>query len=203
MEEQNDTLGNTQFSKQNSLQRFKLTDSYVSLILGVIVVIAALILAVSFIRNKPSPTKEISSTSTQLSEVVDQIQKGAQKKDEQKKYSVVAGDTLWGIAESSYGTGFEWKTIADANKIVNPESLEVGTILVIPQVSSSSVIQESVAQDIKSITASSYTVEQDDNLWLIAVRAYGDGFKWVDIMRENNLVNPSLIHKGNTFKIPR
>ena len=53
------------------------------------------------------------------------------------------------------------------------------------------------------ITANTYTVVRGDNLWNIAVRAYGDGFKWTEIAKANNLANPSLIHSGNVFKLPR
>ncbi|PIZ97158.1 MAG: lectin, partial [Candidatus Levybacteria bacterium CG_4_10_14_0_2_um_filter_35_8] len=37
----------------------------------------------------------------------------------------------------------------------------------------------------------------------IAVRAYGDGYRWVDIARANGLENPDLIFSGNVLKIPR
>ena len=32
-----------------------------------------------------------------------------------RTYTVVAGDTLWGISERFYGTGFQWTTIRNAN----------------------------------------------------------------------------------------
>jgi nucleoid-associated protein YgaU len=32
------------------------------------------------------------------------------------EYTVQRGDTLWEIAEATYGTGFEWKKILDNNK---------------------------------------------------------------------------------------
>lgn len=48
----------------------------------------------------------------------------------------------------------------------------------------------------------SYTVVKGDNLWDIAVRAYGDGYRWSDIARANKLVNPSVIHAGNVLIIP-
>jgi nucleoid-associated protein YgaU len=40
-------------------------------------------------------------------------------------------------------------------------------------------------------------------LWTIAVRAYGDGYKWTEIAKANKLVNPNLIHPGNVFVLPR
>jgi nucleoid-associated protein YgaU len=48
----------------------------------------------------------------------------------------------------------------------------------------------------------SYTVVHGDNLWDIAVAAYGDGYRWVDIAEANDLVNPNIIHAGNVFVIP-
>lgn len=56
---------------------------------------------------------------------------------------------------------------------------------------------------ISTISGDSYTVVHGDNLWNIAVRAYGDGFKWTEIAKANNLSNPSIIHAGNHFVIPR
>lgn len=53
------------------------------------------------------------------------------------------------------------------------------------------------------IKGASYTVVQGDNLWNIAVRAYGDGYKWVEIAKANKLANPDLIHAGNKFVLPR
>ena len=58
-------------------------------------------------------------------------------------------------------------------------------------------------QGMEPITGSSYTVVHGDNLWDIAVRAYGDGYKWVEIANANDLANPNLIHTGNLFVIPR
>lgn len=62
---------------------------------------------------------------------------------------------------------------------------------------------EPVVPSQDAITGASYTVVRGDNLWNIAVRAYGDGYRWVDIARANNLANPDLIHAGNVFTLPR
>ncbi|MEK7534382.1 MAG: LysM peptidoglycan-binding domain-containing protein [Patescibacteria group bacterium] len=53
------------------------------------------------------------------------------------------------------------------------------------------------------IIGDSYKVAKEDSLWDIAVRAYGDGYKWVEIAKQNNLENPDLIFSENVLKIPR
>jgi len=48
------------------------------------------------------------------------------------KYIVVRGDSLWKIAEVHYGNGGEWKKIADANTLRNPNLIHVGAELELP-----------------------------------------------------------------------
>ena len=55
----------------------------------------------------------------------------------------------------------------------------------------------------EKITGNTYKIVPGDDLWQIAVRAYGDGYKWVDIAKANNLDNPDLIHSDNILTIPR
>lgn len=49
-----------------------------------------------------------------------------------RTYDVKAGDTLWAIATKYYGSGTNWKNIADANGVTDPRKLQVGKVLVIP-----------------------------------------------------------------------
>lgn len=51
-----------------------------------------------------------------------------------RTYTVVAGDTLYGIAQRFYNNGARWPVIFDANrtKISDPAKLAIGTQLVIP-----------------------------------------------------------------------
>ena len=54
------------------------------------------------------------------------------KPSEKKYYTVVSGDTLWGIAKRFYGNGSRYPEIAKANNISNPDIIYVGQVLLIP-----------------------------------------------------------------------
>ena len=47
-------------------------------------------------------------------------------------YTVVRGDTLWGIASKFYGNGSRYPEIAKANNISNPDLIHAGQKLLIP-----------------------------------------------------------------------
>ncbi len=48
------------------------------------------------------------------------------------RHTIVAGDTLWDIAEAAYGEGGKWRLIAKANRGVKARWLQVGKALTIP-----------------------------------------------------------------------
>ncbi|MFN3635757.1 MAG: 5'-nucleotidase C-terminal domain-containing protein [Rhizobium rhizophilum] len=47
-------------------------------------------------------------------------------------YKVVAGDSLWKIAEATYGDGMFWSKIAEANTLRNPNVISIGRELQLP-----------------------------------------------------------------------
>ncbi|MBU2326351.1 MAG: 5'-nucleotidase C-terminal domain-containing protein [Alphaproteobacteria bacterium] len=47
-------------------------------------------------------------------------------------YKVVAGDSLWKIAEATYGDGTFWSKIAEANMLRNPNVISIGRELQLP-----------------------------------------------------------------------
>lgn len=125
---------------------------------------------------------------------------------EKTKHKVTEGESLWKIAEDYYESGYNWVDIARENKISNPGIITVGQEISIPKVEAKSkTIAETkmVVNSPDPISGATYTVVKGDNLWEIAIRAYGDGYKWVEIAKENSLKNPSLIHSGNTLSLPR
>lgn len=120
-------------------------------------------------------------------------------------HTVVAGETLWSIAEDNYGSGYNWVDIKSANSLTT-DTIEIGQELSIPQVSAktpTSTVSIEQTETLTSIDGGSYTVTKGDSLWSIAVRSYGDGYKWVDIAKANELVNPNIIHPGNVLTLPR
>lgn len=48
------------------------------------------------------------------------------------KHTVVRGDSLWKIAEATYGNGNDWTRIAEANRLRNPNLLAIGQELELP-----------------------------------------------------------------------
>ncbi|OGD62694.1 hypothetical protein A2160_03935 [Candidatus Beckwithbacteria bacterium RBG_13_42_9] len=123
-------------------------------------------------------------------------------------YDVQAGDSLWKIAESKYGSGYNWVDIAMANNLTNPDQIESGQKLTLPKVEvkmpvvAQAVDAEALEKPV-SITGNSYTVQEGDNLWDIAVRAYADGYQWPKISEANQLANPDQIEVDQVLQLPR
>jgi len=120
----------------------------------------------------------------------------------QTTHTVQKGESLWAIAEKYYKSGYNWVDIAKENKLENPGFITDGQQITIPSVEPKlSTLSES--QTSEPISSSIYSVEKGDTLWSIAVRSYGDGYRWIDIAKENNLIHPNLIHHGNVLTLPR
>jgi nucleoid-associated protein YgaU len=219
--------------RRGLLDNLKFGESYTSLILGIIVVIVGTVLLLSLVRTR-SDAPQISSTNTSQN-ATDSAQfengdqgAGAESQNRNRvvkqgaTYTVQTGDTLWNIAESAYKSGYKWTEIARANKLSNPDSIEAGMKLSIPEIEQKIATTEPEKKDSDQqekketggaketkvdsdgkITGNQYTVKAGDSLWEISVRAYGDGYKWSEIAKANKLANPDLIHPGNKFTLPR
>ncbi|MCL6096683.1 MAG: LysM peptidoglycan-binding domain-containing protein [Patescibacteria group bacterium] len=184
-------------ARNSVFSKVKWGESYTSLFLGIVVVVVAAVLVFSFLKGK-----NFNRTSSTQSTSASQEQQA--NKPLPKTYLVKQGDDLWSISEKIYGSGYNWVDLVEVNKIENPELLYVGIKLTVPDVKAKLATgSKTVAQNVNAITGTSYTVTKGDYLWEIAIRAYGDGFKWVEIAKANKLVNPNLIHSGNVLKLPR
>lgn len=173
------------------LKTIKLNENTISMALGVLVVIVTGILIVNYFKDKSGQI--IPDLSTQTAE--------------ESEHIVAEGETLWSISEERYGSGYNWVDIYEANDLTS-ESLAVGQTLTLPEISAkepTATTTETIESEVveESSQAETYTVVQGDSLWDISVKAYGDGYKWVEIAKTNNLTNPDIIHVGNVLNLPR
>jgi len=173
----------------------KNSESLVSMFLGALVVVLVAVLAFNYFKNQQTINQDqIQSVEELNGEITD----SASAVKLPTTHTVAAGETLWSLAEKYYNNGFSYHEIADANNISNAADLEVGTKLTIPVAKVSAPLNV-----VDRIDGTSYTVVKSDNLWQISVRAYGDGYRWTEIAKANNLANPNFIHAGNVLTIPR
>jgi nucleoid-associated protein YgaU len=176
------------------LKALKLNESTVSMILGALVIVVVGVLVVNYFRGQEEGTTLPTGVTTEK----------VGSKELPTTHTVTAGETLWKIAETYYDSGYNWIDIAKENGLENPGLIESGQVLAIPKVEAktATVLKEAATGEI-SISGSTYTVVKGDNLWDISVRAYGDGYRWVEIAEENKLENPDIIHAGNVLILPR
>ncbi|MCL4387510.1 MAG: LysM peptidoglycan-binding domain-containing protein [Patescibacteria group bacterium] len=190
------------------LSDLKIGESYKSLFYGaltIVILIGIALLGLRTISHNRQATIDNGGISTA------NVNETAKPKNEAKTYAVVDGDNLWTISEKFYKTGYKWTEIAKINNLQNPSIISAGEKLIIPALAEEKTEVKTVALDqitqntnkSDKIEGNTYTVQRGDDLWDISVRAYGDGYKWAEIARANNLANPQIIHSGNVFKIPR
>jgi len=179
--------------------KFRWGESYTSLFLGLVIVVIAAILLFSLGRNRQTKqTSSVQDGPTNKEEKAEET-----KKDKtQKTYVVKKNDNLWSISEEIYKSGYNWVDIAAANKLSDPNLIFSGNKLIIPEIKMKAQAKQTEVET-NAIKGSSYKIIKGDNLWDIAVRAYGDGYKWVEIAKANKLTNPDLIFSENVLKIPR
>jgi len=193
------------------LKTIKLNESILSMLFGLVTVVLIGVIIFRLYRdNRPEITPDGAKTEV-AQEKVGEVQVTVDEQGNktpsqlQESVTVVKGDNLWTIALKNYGSGYNWVDIAKENKLKNPGVITVGQTLKLPKVAVKEVKSEAMtaASVPNKIEGGSYTVVKDDNLWTISVRAYSDGYKWVEIARANKLANPSYIEVGQVLKLPR
>jgi nucleoid-associated protein YgaU len=170
-------------------ESFETPDSYVSLALGLAVVLVVGMITFNYFKAKMQPGLT-GDKKTEASQAATMLP---------AKHTVVEGETLWSISEKYYKTGYNWVDIQKANDISNPDSIENGQTLTIPD---TKPIMPSGEVSSATTEKKSYTVVKGDSLWSIAVKNYNDGYKWVAIAEANHLVHPDTIHSGNVLVMP-
>lgn len=187
----------------------KIKENYQSIILGALVILVGLS-TLAKVSSKQQPG-EAAADKKEIKEV----KEVTKSPNETTKYTVKKGDTIWKIAELKYDSGYAWTEIAKANNLKNANMVEAGQTLTLPKMEVKSPTTTGQVAEVKpetktamqtgkvTLTGSTYKVVAGDHLWSIAVRAYGDGYAWTRIAKENKLVHPNIIHPGNVLKLPR
>ena len=180
------------------LKNFNLSENYFSVILGFLVIVVLGFFVINIFKQQPGSQNggETSSAST------------TEEQTEEKQvnsYTVQKGENLWQIAEKVYQSGYNWIDLAKGNNIANPNHIEEGQTLTVPEVTPilpETGMSESGAVETSS-TPETYTVGNGESLWEIAVKVYNNGYKWLEIAKLNGLQNPDVIHAGNVLNLPR
>ncbi len=194
----------------NLLKKHKISEANLRMVLGLVIILVIGILAYNIFKGQqvspnipgqpPTEEQQGGSKSGGLTAPTAAVALPTE-------HTVKAGENLWGIAEKYYTSGYNWVDIAKVNNLSDPNEINDGQKLTIPKVEirqptvSNSQITTVITES--KITGKTYTVIHGDNLWDIAVRAYGDGFKWTEIAKVNQLADPQIIHAGNVLSIPR
>jgi len=170
----------------------KSAEEMVSMFLGLVIVMVVFGLVVNFFQKRKG------SVSVPGVETAMETENGNEMMAGGDVYVVEAGDSLWKIAEKHYNSGYKWVEIVEENNLENPGMLAVGQELSLPELTVEVVQTETIEGD-------SYMVVKGDNLWEIAVKAYGDGYSWTKIWEANrNVLNsPGLLEIGMSLELPR
>ena len=193
---------------KNFLKLIHLNESTISTLLGGLVLVIVGVLIFNYVRQ----TRENQQiTQEAASEEIQQIGEIQVEKDQEGKlvptqlpsvYEVKKDDSLWKIAEAHYASGYNWVDIAQENNLAQPDLLAEGQKLTIPKVEVRTPTQAQALEESLSILGNSYEVQKGDNLWEIAIRAYGDGYKWPEIAEANSISNPDQIEIGQKLTLP-
>ena len=180
--------------KKNVKNRwFKSKDDVISMFLGLAVVVAVGGFMVNFIEKRKGSV-DIPGVKNDLK--IEELTEVKEEKLAEDEIKVINSDSLWKIAEREYGDGYKWVEIARLNNIKDPNVIESGQILKLPQI-------EKVEAKSEVIEGREYKVAEGDTLWQIAVREYGDGYEWTKIWQDNKgkLNSPDELEIGMTLRL--
>ena len=179
-------------------------EKYISFSLGFIVflVVSIILFQYALINLKPLTSK------IQSKEKVQSKEETKREKNEVRTYTVKTGDQLFLIAEKFYGSGLNMEDILKTNNLSDPNLIEVGQKLIIPDVKpkypTTGQVTDTGAKTGKvTLKEEKYIVKQGDSLASIALQAYGDSYSWTKIAKANNLSSPDDLEVGKTLIIPK
>ncbi|MFA5863655.1 MAG: LysM peptidoglycan-binding domain-containing protein [Phycisphaerae bacterium] len=117
---------------------------------------------------------------------------------------VKPGEKLFQIAEKYYGRGELWRTIAKANRNINPDALRTGMKLTIPP-SPRVHVSESLPSNSDKSKHKTYKVKSGETFYSIAGQQLGSASRWKEIYELNKSKvnnNPRNLRDGQTIYLP-
>lgn len=187
----------------------RINDRFPNFLLGLTVFVLVILVGSLFFQSKDLSSLKIPHSITKLfGGKTDLPEESAPK-----TYMVKAGDTLWSIAEEAYGSGYNAYDLAKLNNIANADALNEGTVLKLPALEpkdptrgeiagGSYTTKEETPQTQVTKPAQTYKVVAGDTLWSIALRRYGNPYKWAELQAANpTITNPNLIYAGDILNL--
>jgi len=205
---------------KNILKFFKMNENTISTLMGAVVIVVIAGLIFNYFRTANLKTWQGILLNDEQAATTEKIDESTSDKII-ATYKVVKGDDLWHISEKYYKSGYNYVDIMSENKISGKGVITPGMDLRIPKVEPKKITVVVIKTDITisdkgdvvkpvvkateaPIEAGEYTTQNGDSYWKLAVRAYGDGFKWTKIYWANKKIfaNPDLIYTGVKITIP-
>lgn len=109
---------------KDTLKRVKLNESTISMLLGALVIVVVGVAAVNFLGDQETGDTIPAIESENLNQ--------NNNPTLPTEHTVRPGEDLWNISEQYYDTGYNWVAIAEANDISDPNQLEEGQTITIP-----------------------------------------------------------------------
>ena len=201
---------------KNILKFFKLNENTISTLMGAVVIVVIAGLIFNYFRTANLKTWQGVLLNEQETATTDKIEDGSSDKLI-ATYKVIKGDDLWHISEKYYKSGYNYVDIMNENKISGKGVITAGMELRIPKVEPKKItvleLKKEIAlsdkgdvvkSDSSAIEVGEYMTQAGDSYWKIAVRAYGDGYKWTKIYWANKrlFADPDMIFTGVKITIP-
>lgn len=123
----------------------------------------------------------------------------------QKDYIIQAGDTFSSIAVKIYGSPKHWIDIAMANPFLDPQKLQVGQSVRLPDINEVQLKVKTVIDQPSTKKARTHIVRPGESLYSIADHYYNNADLWRVIFDANRTTlgsDPDRLEAGEIIKIP-
>src|SRR3989344_510223 len=201
---------------KNILKFFKMNENAISTLMGAVVIVVIAGLIFNYFRTANLKTWQGMLLNDQEAATSEKKPEGNDEKLI-ATYKVARGDDLWHISEKYYKSGYNYVDIMKENKITGKGVITAGQELRIPKVEPRNITVLELKKEIalsdkgdvvksnsSAIEVGEYMTQAGDSYWKIAVRAYGDGYKWTKIYWANKrlFADPDMIFTGVKITIP-